>query len=139
MAFTADGKTVAAVLGTKVVSCRDMKTGRELYRYVSDSLIRCLALSADGRTLAAACQSGVVELRSLSSDRRVPITVSTTSRQNATTRMAFSPDGTKLATSEWGIPGGATPLTVWEVATGRLLAQYPGRRAVCAGLCFLAR
>ena len=135
-AFTPDGRIVAAAFGMKVVSCRDMKTGAELLRYTSESPVRELALSADGRTLAAACQSGIVELRSLTTDRRTLIAVSAAPRKEVTARMAFSPDGTKLATSEWGIPGGTTPLTIWDVATGRRLAQYPGRRDFVQALIF---
>src|SRR5205814_4971106 len=52
--------------------------------------------------------------------------------------LAFSPDGTRLATTEWAIPGGATPVTLWDVDTGKHLSQYPGHRDRAADLLFAA-
>ena len=72
-ACTPDGRIVAAAFGNNVVSCRESSTGRELFRYTSESPLHTLALSADGRTLVAACESGVVELRSLATGRRVAL------------------------------------------------------------------
>ena len=125
-ACTPDGRIVAAAFGDNIVSCRESKTGRELFRYTSESPLRGLALSTDGRTLVAACESGVVELRSLATGRRVALSISDVPRQNPSLQLAFSPDGTRLATTEWAIPGGATPVTVWDVDTGKRLGQYPG-------------
>ena len=118
-AFTPDGRIVAAAFGNNTVSCRESSTGRELFRYTSESPLRALALSTDGRTLVAACESGVVELRSLATGRRVALSISEVPRKNANLHLAFSPDGTRLATTEWAIPGGATPVTIWDVDTGK--------------------
>jgi len=137
-AFTADGRIVAAAFGNNVVSCRESSTGRELFRYTSESQLRALALSPDGRTLIAACESGVVELRSLAAGWRCALSISGARRQNPSLHLAFSPDGTRLATTEWAVPGGATPVTVWDVATGKRLGQYPGHRDRAADLLFAA-
>ena len=137
-AFTPDGRVVAAAFGNNTVSCRESSTGRELFRYTSESPLRALALSADGRTLVAACESGVVELRSLATGRRVALSISDVPRQNPSLHLAFSPDGTRLATTEWAIPGGATPVTIWDVDTGKRLGQYPGHRDRAADLLFAA-
>ena len=75
-AFTPDGRIVAAAFGNNVVSCRESSTGKELFRYTSESPLRTLALSPDGRTLVAACESGVVELRSLATGRRIALSIS---------------------------------------------------------------
>ena len=137
-AFTPDGRVVAAAFGNNAVSCRESSTGRELFRYTSESPLRALALSADGRTLVAACESGVVELRSLATSKRVALSISEVPTMNANLRFAFSPDGTRLATTEWAIPGGATPVTIWDVETGKRLGQYPGHRDRAADLLFAA-
>jgi eukaryotic-like serine/threonine-protein kinase len=137
-AFTPDGRVIAAAFGNNTVSCRESSTGRELFRYTSESPLRALALSADGRALAAACESGTIELRSLVTRRRVALSISDVPRQNPGLHFAFSPDGTRLATTEWGIPGGATPVTIWEVDSGKRLGQYPGHRDRVADLLFAA-
>ncbi len=137
-AFTPDGRIVAAAFGKNVVSCRESSTGKELFRYASESPLRALALSTDGRTLVAAYKSGVVELRSLATGRRVALSISDVPRKNANLHLAFSPDGTRLATSEWAIPGGATPVTVWDVDTGKRVGQYPGHRDRAGALLFAA-
>ena len=59
-------------------------------------------------------------------------------RKSASLHLTFSPDGTRLATTEWAIPGGATPVTIWDVDTGKRLAQYPGHRDPAADLLFAA-
>ncbi len=135
-AFTPDGRVIAAVFGNNTVSCRESSTGRELFRYTSESPLRSLALSTDGRTLVALCESGVVELRSLATGRRVALSNSEVPRQNASVHLAFSPDGTRLATTEWAVAGGASPVTVWDVDTGKRLGQYPGHRDRAADLLF---
>jgi eukaryotic-like serine/threonine-protein kinase len=137
-AFTSDGRIVAAAFGNNVVSCRESSTGRELFRYTSESPLRALALSTDGRTLLAACESGVVELRSLATGRRIALSISDFPRKRANLHLAFSPDGNRLATTEWAIPGGATPVTIWDVDTGKRLGQYPGHRDPAAALLFAA-
>jgi eukaryotic-like serine/threonine-protein kinase len=136
--FTPDGRVVAAAFGNSTVSCRESSTGRELFRYSSESPLRALALSSDGRTLFAACASGAVELRSLTTGSRVALALSDVPRKNASLHLASSPDGTKLATTEWAIPGAATPMTVWDVETGKSLGQYPGHRDRAASLLFTA-
>ena len=137
-AFTPDGRIVAAAFGNDVVSCRESATGKEVFRYTSESPLRTLALSPDGRTLFAACESGVVELRSLVTGKRIALAISDVPRQNPSLQFAFSPDGTKLATTEWAIPGGATPVVIWDVQTGKSLGQYPGHRDRAAALLFTA-
>jgi WD40 repeat protein/serine/threonine protein kinase len=135
-ASTPDGRIIAAALGNNLVSCREAKTGRELLRYMSVSPLRVLVVSADGRTLAAACESGTVELRSLAGDSQSAFTISKARRHNPSLHLAFSPKGDKLATTEWAIPGGATPVTIWNVGTGSSLGQYPGHRDVAADLLY---
>ena len=137
-AFSRDGLIVAAAFANNVVSCRESSTGRELFRYASESPLRALALSPDHRTLVAACESGVVETRSLETGRRCALSIGEVRRQNPSLHLGFSPDGTRLATTEWAVPGGATPVTIWDVATGKRLGEYPGHRDRASDLVFAA-
>jgi WD40 repeat protein/serine/threonine protein kinase len=137
-ASTPDGRIVAAAFSNTAVSCRESSTGRELFRYTSESPLRSLALSPDGRTIVSACESGVVELRSLATGKRVTLSISDAPRPNPSLHLAFSPDGSRVATTEWAIPGGATPVTIWDVETGQRLGQYPGHRDRVADLLFAA-
>jgi eukaryotic-like serine/threonine-protein kinase len=137
-AFTPDGSIVAAAFGNHVVSCRESATGKELFRYTSPSPLRLLNLSADGRTLITVSESGGVEVCSLLTGKRLALAISAVPRKNAVFRLAFSPDGTRLATSEWAVPGGATPVTMWDVGTGKRLEEYPGHRDRAADLKFTA-
>ena len=137
-AFTPDGRIVAAAFGKSVVSCREASTGIELFRYTSTSPLRALSLSANGGSLVAASESGVVELCSLATRRRFTLSISDVPRKNANLHFAFSPDGTRLATSEWAVPGGARPVTIWDVDTGKRLGEYPGHRDRAADLLFAA-
>jgi WD40 repeat protein/serine/threonine protein kinase len=137
-ACNSDGRIVAAALGRSAVVCRESCTGKELFRYTSGSPVRSLYLSSDGRTMAAACESGAIEFHSLATGRRVAISTSNRARPNSIIHFAFSPDGSRAATSEWAIPGGATPVTIWDVATGKRLGEYPGHRDRADDLSFVA-
>jgi eukaryotic-like serine/threonine-protein kinase len=137
-ASTPDGRVIAAAFGPNTVSCREMSTGSELLRYTSESPLRSLALSSDGHTVAAFCESGLVELRSLASGTRVALAIAASSMGNSRLCLAFSPDASKVATTVWGIPGGPTPVTIWDVQTGKRLQEYPGHRDRAAELMFAA-
>ena len=103
---TPDGRIIATAFGDNTVSCRESSTGAEIFRYTGEAAPRTLAFSGDGRTLVAASESGVVELRSLATGSRIVLPLSEATRKNGSLHLAFSPDGTRVATTEWAIPGG---------------------------------
>jgi eukaryotic-like serine/threonine-protein kinase len=137
-ASTPDGRIIAAAFGPGMVSCRESSSGRELLRYTSSSPLRSLALSSNGRTVAALCESGIVELRSLPTGNRVELAIAANSTADSRLCLAFSPDASKVATSEWNIPGQPTPVTIWDAQTGKRLQEYPGHRDRAAELMFAA-
>ena len=57
------------------------------------------------------------------------------------TRIAFSPDSGRLATVAFGLGpgGGPDPVLIWEIATGRHLASFPGRAEAVGSLVIHAR
>jgi WD40 repeat protein len=78
-----------------------------------------LAVSPDGQTLAVPCRGGWVRLIDLKFPGRDRL-LAADARPNA---VAFSPDGQKLAVGYDPIKKAMTPLTVWDVRTGRKAYQ----------------
>ncbi|AGA28355.1 protein kinase domain-containing protein [Singulisphaera acidiphila] len=135
-AASADSRIVAAAIPGGDVVCRDARTGSELARLATGASVFKLAFSPDGRTLAAGCESGFVHLFNLSTKREQRLPVGEAGRVKPTFVLAFAPDGMKLATSVWAVPGGSTRVTIWDVATGRRQAEYPGRQDRVSNLAF---
>ncbi|QEH31644.1 Serine/threonine-protein kinase PknB [Aquisphaera giovannonii] len=138
-AATPDSRLVAAAHPGWAVICRDSRTGARVARLeMPETTAFEMAFSPDGRSLAAGCDPGAVILWDLATGRHVRLRLGDPHRTGPVLSLAFSPDGSKLAVSEWAVPGGATPVTVWEVATGRRIAEYPGRRDRATRLLFAA-
>jgi WD40 repeat protein/serine/threonine protein kinase len=135
-AATADSQIVAAAIPGGDVVCRDARTGSELARMATGATVFKLAFSPDGRTLAAGCESGLVHLLDLSNKKERRLPVGAAGRPKPTFVLAFSPGGSKLATSVWAVPGGSTRVAIWDVATGRRQAEYPGRPDRVSNLAF---
>ncbi|MEO5665311.1 MAG: BTAD domain-containing putative transcriptional regulator [Nocardioides sp.] len=89
-----------------------------------------IELSPDGRWLAFGAGAGrgaaLVDTRSLREVRRL-------GEGSDVANVRFDADGSRLLTSDWGAP---RPARVWEVATGRLLADLSltGRSALAVDL-----
>jgi len=106
----------------------DGHTGQLLASHAVLEHVGRLYFSPDGATLAAVESSGDVHLidRATGATRRVrPEDVD----RPRYTNVAFSPDSARLATSAFGHgkEGGPGPVSIWETATGRRLATFPGR------------
>jgi eukaryotic-like serine/threonine-protein kinase len=115
----------------------DGHTGESLASHAVLEHVGRLYFSPDGATLAAVASSGDVYLidRATGATRRVcPEDVD---RPRYTT-FVFSPDGARLATGAFGHGkgGGPGPVSIWETATGRRLATFPGRPEQVGKLAF---
>jgi WD40 repeat protein/serine/threonine protein kinase len=139
--FSADGTRLACEAPPLGVVIRDAATGREITRFkeYDPEPERPYLFSSDGSTLLTTNKPGHVSLHDLSARPAAPRVL----RADAVERhsfawpyAAFSGDGTKMALSVDGQPGGAGPLGVWEVASGRQLAIYPGNREHSEGYIF---
>ena len=121
VAGTADGKTLAIVIGYEV-QLLDAASGKVTKKWATDEMLLPLAFSPDGKTLAAGIAEwgrhggkkygGVqfwdVERASL---------VRSISDDKLTTSIYYSVDGKHLATSSGKL---------WDVATGKLARIFPG-------------
>lgn len=99
---------------------------------------RCIAITADARHAAfggadpSRGQDGEVMVSDLVSKTLIRHIRGLTSQPRV---VALTPDGTRLAVA--GSPE-TPPITVWDVATGRELKQFPGLRGQATGLEFTA-
>jgi WD40 repeat protein len=135
-AVTADSLVIAASIRGVAVVCRDARTGAELARLATDEVINELAFSPDGGTLAAGCDSGAVLLWALPTGRTLFLSANEAPRPKLHYSLDFSPDGTWLAARAWASSGWSSPVTLWSVADGQRLAEYPGRSDQVRDLAF---
>jgi WD40 repeat protein len=109
VAFSPDGRQVAAVDGAAVVHAWDVTTRQELWQGRARSRsFRCLGYSPDGNLLAAGTE-GQVELFDARDGRLVRTLDYDGVQPNS---VAFSPDGRRLA-------AGGIRVRLWDVATGQ--------------------
>jgi RNA polymerase sigma factor (sigma-70 family) len=121
IAYAPDGKTLASAEGP-VLHLLDPDTGRDR-RATSEAHhaeINTLLFADSGRTLVSG-----------SADRTVRVWDLTTGQQRLVLKhegwvrsMALSPDGKTLATGVYYPEGG---IALWELATGKKLATWPGK------------
>jgi WD40 repeat protein len=133
-AFSADGKTLAAVCDDRKLRFIEVSTGKELGKMDWKSpRTHGLAFSPDGKTLASSevVQEGqrwfeVVSIRKVPSGDLVA-----QSPFCQAWALAFAPDGKTLATST----GGGT-IQFWDSATGKEVRPNHGHTGLVVGLVF---
>jgi WD40 repeat protein len=134
--LSADGQRLAAGIHNGSGSARevfvwDRGSGKELHRFSNPAPVHVVGFAPDGRTLAAAGEGGVIVLWNLKTGKKVgrleyaPSLIG--DARDSTGRLAFSPDGTRLAAA------GSSDFTirVWDLATRRLIHPF---NVACRGL-----
>ncbi len=115
----------------------DGHTGKLLSSHAAPQHLLRLFFSPDNKVLAAIDRDGDVHLveRATGAIRRV---ATGDSGRQPFTRIAFSPDSGRLATVAFGLgrAGAPDPVLIWEIATGRHLASFPGRAEAVGSLVF---
>jgi WD40 repeat protein/serine/threonine protein kinase len=127
LAFSPDGKTLAARSGDDAVKLWDVETGQELRKLDHAWKVHCLSFSPDGQTVAAAGADGQVRRWSVATgDRLSPLQ----GHRGMMWSLAFSPDGKLLAT------GGSDQLHLWNVATGTEVRKLIGHGSEVKAVAF---
>jgi WD40 repeat protein len=144
-AFRPDGRRLAAGGLDKAVHVWDLDTGKELHRLRGHADVAlCVAYSPDGKLIASSGSLVSVELSE--SDGALAGTSGAVRLWDAETgglvrawgvpragvrRLAFSPDGTRLATA-----GLDDVVRVWDPADGREVAALRGHKGFILGVSF---
>jgi WD40 repeat protein len=140
VAFSADGKRLVTTAHDGTIRLWDMADGTERWSFTlpgrrgvgGDNLIyyfQCAALSPDGKVLAAALDT-TVRLWDVTTDKELHF-LKWESQDSYVGAVAFSPDGKTLLTGS-----GDGRIRFWDVATGKMVRELPGRQEGIAGLFF---
>lgn len=116
--------------GTRgLVKVWDAATGRELRTLRTDSAVLSLAFGPDGSVLAGGREDRVVTVLELNASRE---RLQLGGHANHVHALAFSPDGTRLASA--GCLDGA--IRLWDTADGRLALSLRGHSQGIFALAF---
>jgi WD40 repeat protein len=131
LAFSPDGKTLAAACASEVVRLWDVGSGKEL-RLFEEKLgeFPFLTFAPDGKTLAGGDGSGAVSLWDATTGKRLGRFEGPSCFGRG---VRFRKDGTALA---WGTRDSA--VRVWEVRTGNVVGPREGHLGRVVGATFSA-
>jgi RNA polymerase sigma factor (sigma-70 family) len=113
--------------------CRDLDTGKELWRHKFTSPVYFPELSADGKTLITGEKAGTVRVWDVASGKERtsfrPDTIG-----HSVDSLAISPDGKTVATNSGGIFSSSVAL--WDATNGKLLSDLPGHPSAITATTF---
>jgi WD40 repeat protein/predicted Ser/Thr protein kinase len=126
VAFSPDGRRL--VLGGigDTVEVVEALTGKRV-RSLAARPGTCAVFSPDGRRLAAGCADGTLLVWDAESGREVR---SVRAHAGNVSDLAFSPDGSRLATAGLDLFRGKGQVKLWDVSTGKELLALPGQMSV---------
>jgi WD40 repeat protein len=126
LAFSRDGKLLAAGSTKQTVSLWEVTTGKELpalqgrnEKNESRSRIQALSFAPDGKTLAGGSEDGTIRQWDLATGKE-RFDLGTTTDVNVQA-VAFAPDGKLLASAD-----GEKNVTLWNWASGKESRRFPG-------------
>jgi WD40 repeat protein len=131
VAFSPDGKAVASGEKDGVVRLWDVRTGKELGRFLGhEDRVTSVAYSPDGKVLASGSDDGTIRLWVVSTGKEA---ARATWHPKEVAALAFAPDGKTLAS---GSPIEDAHIYLWEVATGKRLRRWKAHRRGVSALAF---
>src|SRR5262249_54980896 len=131
LAFSPDSRTLIVADASPMVKRWEAATGRKLQSIPAPEPFQiCVTWSKDGRYVAVGGWNKEQRLQTMIWDAQKERQVRVLS---GGWRVAFSPDGERLATVQ-GFPRNAAGVKVWEVATGRELLALQGPNAYARGV-----
>jgi WD40 repeat protein len=126
LATSADGRYLALALAGDPVVILNLVTGAEEARQSLGTQVPIVLLSPDGYTVCGVDWSGLVHLWDRRTGRSHVVTPDELDRDRYPHHMpVFSADGTRVATRTQHKSGGAGPMAVWDVESGRRLGVFP--------------
>jgi WD40 repeat protein len=128
VAFSLDGKTLAAAAHDMTVKVWDVATARRSTLQGHTHAVYCVAFSSDSKTLASASGDKTVKLWDLATGKeRATLHGHTESVMS----VAFCSDGKTLASAS-----SDKTVKLWDVATGKELATLQGHEAMVYSVAF---
>jgi WD40 repeat protein/transcriptional regulator with XRE-family HTH domain len=140
IAFSPDGKQLATAGEAGLVTLWEAITGEALHTFTEEGepvAIYALSFSSDGKRLATASADGSVRVWDLATAQiSLTIPIQLTLPPDTFTifnihDVAFSPDGTRLATV-----GPDKTATIWDAVTGEELLTLAGHKEAILGLAY---
>ena len=127
VAFSPDGKTLAAGSGDKTVRLWDVETGKLLRTLTGHGdVVRSVAFSPDGKTLASGSIDKTLRLWDVRTGN-----LAATLKGHSLKSLAFSPDGQTLASG-----GHDKTVQLWDVARKEQRALLKGHTGCIEGIAF---
>jgi WD40 repeat protein len=118
LAFSPDGKTLAASSYDKTVKIWNVKTGQELQTLSFPDAAFGIAFSPDGKLLAVGIRNGTIQVLDTDSGQVFRTFSGHTGLVNS---VVFFPDGKKIASGSFdGI------IILWDVASGKEIQRFQG-------------
>ena len=122
VAFSPDGKTLAAASRDMTVKVWDVATARRSTLSGHTHAVYSVSFSPDGKTLASASGDKTVRLWDLATNKE---RATLKGHTESVTSVAFSPDGKILASASYD-----KTVKLWDVATGKERVTLKGTQAV---------
>ena len=131
VAFSPDGRTLAAGSGDHSIKIWDIASGREVTKLTGHAgIVNSVAFSPDGRMLASASLDHTVKLWDVASGAELRTLAGHT---EVALGVAFSPDGHTVASASFD-----HTVKLWDVASGRELRTLAGHSDAVNSVAFSA-